>query len=471
MTRIERVQAREVFDSRGKPTVEVEVACAGARPGRSIVPSGASTGRFEAVELRDGDPSRLDGTGVRQAVGNVNGQIARALIGRDAADQQAIDRVLIELDGTENKSRLGANAVLGASLAVASAAAEARHLPLVLHLRDVWRRVPQSSDVSRAPDRRQGAGQPASAGSVPVLGEDMCLPLPMVNMISGGLHAGRNLDVQDVLILPVGAEAYRQALDWIVAVYRRLGGLLAQRGYEAALIGDEGGYGPKLNSNREALEIVVAAIEAAGLRPGDDVALGLDVAATHFHRDAAYRLAKAGGQPLSAAEMVDLLAEWAAAFPILSIEDGLAEEDWDGWKLLTERLGEQVQLVGDDLFVTNRRRLERGMAVGAANAVLIKPNQIGTVWETLETLRLALDGGYLPVVSARSGETEDATIADLAVATGAGQIKIGAVARSERLAKYNQLLRLEEALSGSAGYLGGRIFKAFRAGRPVLRGA
>ncbi|MFM9961426.1 MAG: phosphopyruvate hydratase [Planctomycetaceae bacterium] len=450
-SRIERVHAREVFDSRGKPTVEVEVTCAGARPGRAMVPSGASTGRFEAVELRDRDASRLDGLGVRQAVRNVCSEIATALIGLDADDQAEIDRRLIELDGTSQKSRLGANAILGASLAVAYASAEARGLSPVARFREIWSGV--VGHVSNVPTNAGHVGNVLHE-----LGTRMLLPLPMVNMISGGLHAGRQLEFQDFLILPVGATSYSQAFEWIVTVYRRLGRVLTERGHEGILIGDEGGYGPKLRTNEEAIELVVAAIEAAGLKPGDDVAIGLDVASTHFFEEGRYRLPSVSSSPLTAEQMVDLLDDWVARYPIISLEDPLAEDDWDGWQLITERLGERVQLIGDDLFVTNVARLREGIERGVANSVLIKLNQIGTLSETLETLKLAIDNGYWPVVSARSGETEDATIADLVVATGAGQLKVGSVARSERLAKYNQLLRLEESLGSAAGYLGGKIF-------------
>ncbi|MCH7686393.1 MAG: phosphopyruvate hydratase [Planctomycetes bacterium] len=450
MTRIERIHAREVFDSRGKPTVEVEVWCEAARPGRAIVPSGASTGRFEAVELRDGDMTRLDGTGVLNAVSNVNGEIASALHGRDASDQQSIDSILCELDGTENKSRLGANAILGTSLACAYAAAEARGVSPVEHFRHIWEHVPP------------GPGSSGKRSNTSELGTRLLLPLPMVNMISGGLHAGRNLDFQDFLILPVGAASYRQAFDWIVAVYRKLGTLLTKAGYEGYLIGDEGGYGPRLTNNSEAVEFVIAAIEAAGLQPGDDVAIGLDVASTHFFKDGNYRMTAGGEKTVSPEEMVDLLEEWVNRYPIISIEDGLAEDDWDGWKQLTDRLANRVQLIGDDLFVTNRRRLQRGIELDVSNSILVKLNQVGTLWETLETLRLAIDNGYWPVVSARSGETEDTTIADLVVATGAGQLKVGSVTRSERLAKYNQLLRLEDQLGDQAGYLGGKIFAGLK---------
>ena len=424
--------AREVLDSRGRPTVEVDVRCDGDHLGRAIVPSGASTGRHEALELRDGDASRHDGAGVRKAVANVRGEIATALIGQDAADQNAIDRLLLKLDGTPNKSRLGANAILGASMAAARAAAEAQSVSLVQHLRGLWHA--QKSSKSKAA---------------------LSMPLPMVNMISGGLHAGGNLDLQDFLAIPVGAESYSQALDWIVTVYRRLGTLLTERGYEGTLVGDEGGYGPRLRENREALELLTAAIERARLRPGEQMAIGLDVASTHFYEGGRYRL-RTGGQPttLTSEEMVELLAGWVDDFPIVSIEDGCAEDDWKGWQVLTQRLGDRVQLIGDDLFVTDAKRLQRGIESKVANSVLIKLNQVGTLTETLETMRLAIANGYAPVVSARSGETEDAFIADFAVATGAGQIKIGSIARSERLAKYNQLLRLEEELGASAPFAG-----------------
>lgn len=459
MCDIEHVSAREVFDSRGRPTVEVEVQCAGAPPARAIVPSGASTGRFEALELRDGDAHRLQGRGVQKAVANVNSEIANTLPGRDAARQDDIDRLLCELDGTADKSRLGANALLGVSLATAYAAANAHGVAPVEHLRHVWQ------DIRRA-QTENGDKPSASDSAKTVLGTRPLLPLPMVNMISGGLHAGGNLDVQDVLILTIGADSFRQALEWTLSVYYRLGRLLQEAGYEGHLVGDEGGYGPKLTSDREALEFVVRAIEAAGLSPGDDVCLGLDVAATHVHdaQTGRYRLSASGHETVSltSEQMIDRLAEWVDAFPLISIEDGLAEDDWNGWTQLTRRLGDRVQLIGDDLFVTNRQRLERGIAGGAANSILIKPNQIGTLTETLQTMHRALQAGYLPVVSARSGETEDAAIADIAVATGAGQIKIGSVARSERLAKYNQLLRLQEHYGGAEDYLGGRIFDSLR---------
>ena len=477
-SRIERVHAREVFDSRGKPTVEVEVTCAGTRPGRAIVPSGASTGRFEAVELRDRDDARLDGTGVRQAVRNVQTEISTALIGRDANDQADIDRRLIELDGTPQKSRLGANAILGTSLAVAHASAEARGLAPVERFREIWISLEcgVSAPLWICQDRRNvkceesgsatiqsGADTPHSKERTHELGRRLLLPLPMVNMISGGLHAGRQLEFQDFLILPVGASSYSQAFEWIVTVYRRLGQVLTQRGHEGVLVGDEGGYGPKLRGNEEAIELVVAAIEAAGLLPGPDIAIGLDVASTHFFEHGQYRLPSVSPQPLVAEQLIDLLERWVEQYPIISLEDPLAEDDWDGWRQITERLGGGVQLIGDDFFVTNQARLREGIEQQVGNAVLIKLNQIGTLTETLNTLKLAIDNGYWPVVSARSGETEDTTIADLVVATGAGQLKVGSVARSERLAKYNQLLRLEESLGSEAGYLGGTIFASLAA--------
>ncbi len=418
----------------------------------------------------------MDGLGVRQAVRNVCTEIASAIVGLDAGDQAEIDRRLLELDGTPQKSRLGANAILGTSLAVAYASAESRGLSAVARFREIWDKVLHATPLAgvvpallhypdddvaqkRGNHRDKPGGVTITGGLTPPARQDrMLLPLPMVNMISGGLHAGRQLEFQDFLILPVGATSYSQAFDWIVTVYRRLGRVLTERGHEGILIGDEGGYGPKLRTNEEAIELVVAAIEAAGLKPGSDVAIGLDVASTHFFEEGRYRLPSVSSSPLTAEQMVDLLDGWVARYPIISLEDPLAEDDWDGWRLITERLGQRVQLIGDDLFVTNVARLREGIDRGVANSVLIKLNQIGTLSETLATLRLAIDNGYWPVVSARSGETEDATIADLVVATGAGQLKVGSVARSERLAKYNQLLRLEESLAGEAGYLGGSIF-------------
>lgn len=451
MTRIESVHAREVFDSRGKPTVEVEIRTEGGYVGRSIVPSGASTGSLEAVELRDGDAGRFDGMGVRRAVMHVNSEIVYAVLGQEVEEQQRLDKLLCRLDGTPDKSRLGGNALLGVSLAAAHAAAAVKGVLLVTHLREIWQRVLWASKRPAVP--------PAGTEK---LGDRLILPMPMVNMISGGLHAGGNLDFQDFLIIPVAARSYRQALDWAVTIHRRLGRVLIDAGYEGVLLADEGGYGPKLKTNEEAIQLILRAIESAGLRPGDEVCVALDVASTHFYSEGHYRAHGESGGALSSDEMVGLLETWCDWYPLISIEDGLAEDDWDGWKTLTARLGSRVQLIGDDLFVTNRARIRQGVEQRAANSVLIKPNQAGTLWETLTAAQVALDNGYRPVISARSGESEDTTIADLAVATGAGQIKIGSVARSERLAKYNQLIRLEEQLGEDATWLGGSIFSERR---------
>jgi enolase len=410
---IAHVHAREVLDSRGNPTVEVDVRLAGGARGRAIVPSGASTGRHEAVELRDGDPARYGGKGVRQAVANVREVIAPRLLGMPATDQALVDRTLCELDGTPNKSRLGANAILGVSLACAHAAAAAAGVPLYRYL------------------DREGSAR---------------MPLPMVNLISGGLHAGGNLDFQDFLLLPVGARSYSAALEMAGNVYRALAEVLTRHGFEGMLVGDEGGFGPRLQSNEQAVQLILAAIERAGYVPSRQAALALDVASTHFYQDGRYHLKATGGTSLTADGLVDLLEHWVRDYPVFSIEDGMAEDDWEGWRKLTAALGRRVQLIGDDLFVTNSERLRRGIAEGVANSVLVKVNQVGTLTETLDVLALARAAGYRPVISARSGETEDTTIADLAVATGAGQIKIGSVARGERLAKYNQLLRIEEEL-------------------------
>jgi enolase len=388
----------------------------------------------------------LGGYGVRRAVENVCSVIGPAIVGLDADDQAGLDQRLIELDGTPRKSRLGANAILGTSLAIAYASAEARGLLPVERFQEIWNSITLPVSDGRAPRNR--------------LGRQMLLPLPMVNMISGGLHAGKQLEFQDFLILPVGADSYSQALDWIVTVYHQLGQVLRERGHEGNLVGDEGGYGPKLATNEQALECVVAAIKTAGLIPGREVAIGLDVASTHFFGEGCYRLPSVSPNALTAEQLIDLLEAWVNRYPIISLEDPLSEDDWDGWRQITERLGRRVQLIGDDLFVTNVARLREGIERGVANSVLIKLNQIGTLSETLATLRLAIEQGYWPVVSARSGETEDTTIADLVVATGAGQLKVGSVARSERLAKYNQLLRLEETLGSHAGYLGGAIFES-----------
>ncbi len=459
-TRISRVFAREVFDSRGKPTVEVEISCDKGQTGRAIAPSGASKGHFEALELRDGDKSRLEGTGVLQAVEAVNTTIAEELVGLDAAEQKTVDQRLIDLDGTTNCSRLGANAMVAVSLAAAHAAARNRSVELVEHLHELW--LASGSRPDAASSRASiaaGSDSISPSARTARLGQSLVLPLPMVNMISGGLHAGKNLDFQDFLILPVGATSFRQALEWVVTVYHRLGKLLTERGFEGSLVGDEGGYGPRLETNEQACEILVTAIERCGYVPGRDVAIGLDVASSHLVHHDGYRLQRATSPATVAAhEMVDLFDNWVKAYPIISIEDPLAEHDESGWREATQRLAGRVQLIGDDLFVTNPGRFRQLSAAGMANSVLIKVNQIGTLSQTFETMRLALAAGYWPVVSARSGETEDATIADLAVATGAGQIKIGSVVRSERLAKYNQLLRLEDRLGSHAVWLGGTIF-------------
>lgn len=425
MSVIELVYAREVLDSRGNPTVEVEVALESGAVGRAIVPSGASTGAFEAVELRDGDKGRYIGKGVEKAVANVNEIIAPELEGMDAFDQPAVDALMIELDGTHNKGKLGANAILGVSMAVARAAAEELGLPLFQYIGGV------------------NAKQ---------------LPVPMMNILNGGEHADNSVDVQEFMILPVGAKSFREGLRMGAEVFHSLKKVLSERGL-ACGVGDEGGFAPNLGSNREALELIVEAIEKAGYKPGDDVRLGLDVAATEMYdKETKIYDLKHEGKKLTAEQMVDLYEEWVNNFPIVTIEDGLDEEDWDGWKVLTERLGKKVQLVGDDLFVTNTERLERGIEAGVANSILIKVNQIGTITETLDAIEMAKRAGYTAVISHRSGETEDTTIADLAVAVNAGQIKTGAPSRTDRVAKYNQLLRIEEMVGEQARYCGMKSF-------------
>ena len=425
MSVIELVYAREVLDSRGNPTVEVEVALESGAVGRAIVPSGASTGAFEAVELRDGDKGRYIGKGVEKAVANVNEIIAPELEGMDAFDQPAIDALMIELDGTHNKGKLGANAILGVSMAVARAAAEELGLPLFQYIGGV------------------NAKQ---------------LPVPMMNILNGGEHADNSVDVQEFMILPVGAKSFREGLRMGAEVFHSLKKVLSERGL-ACGVGDEGGFAPNLGSNREALELIVEAIEKAGYEPGKDVMLGLDVAATEMYdKETKLYDLKHEGKKLTAEQMVDLYEEWVNNFPIVTIEDGLDEEDWDGWKVLTERLGKKVQLVGDDLFVTNTERLERGIEAGVANSILIKVNQIGTITETLDAIEMAKRAGYTAVISHRSGETEDTTIADLAVAVNAGQIKTGAPSRTDRVAKYNQLLRIEEMVGEQARYCGMKSF-------------
>ncbi|HJG96251.1 MAG TPA: phosphopyruvate hydratase [Romboutsia timonensis] len=425
MSVIELVYAREVLDSRGNPTVEVEVVLESGSVGRAIVPSGASTGAFEAVELRDGDKGRYLGKGVEKAVANVNEIIAPELEGMDAFDQPAIDTLMIELDGTHNKGKLGANAILGVSMAVARAAAEELGLPLFQYIGGV------------------NAKQ---------------LPVPMMNILNGGEHADNSVDVQEFMILPVGAKSFKEGLRMGAEVFHSLKKVLSERGL-ACGVGDEGGFAPNLGSNREALELIVEAIEKAGYKPGDDVRLGLDVAATEMYdKETKLYDLKHEGKKLTAEQMVDLYEEWVNNFPIVTIEDGLDEEDWDGWKILTDRLGKKVQLVGDDLFVTNTERLERGIEAGVANSILIKVNQIGTITETLDAIEMAKRAGYTAVISHRSGETEDTTIADLAVAVNAGQIKTGAPSRTDRVAKYNQLLRIEEMVGEQARYCGMNSF-------------
>ncbi|NLZ93425.1 MAG: phosphopyruvate hydratase [Firmicutes bacterium] len=425
MTSIVDIHAREILDSRGNPTVEVDVYLAGGAFGRAAVPSGASTGAFEAVELRDGEQKRYLGKGVLQAVHNVNKIIAPALLEMDALDQALIDKTLINLDNTANKGKLGANAILGVSMAVAKAAAFAVGLPLYRYL----------------------GGANAKL-----------LPVPMMNILNGGKHADNNVDIQEFMIMPVGAPTFSEALRMGTEIFHSLKKVLQQDGLNTA-VGDEGGFAPNLPSNEAALEKIVSAIEKAGYKPGEDVVLALDVAATEMYQEGLYHLAGEGLKK-TAAEMVAYYEKLTSAYPIISIEDGLAEEDWEGWKLLTQKLGQNVQLVGDDLFVTNMERLQRGINSATGNAILIKLNQIGTVTETLDCIQLAQKHGYNAVISHRSGETDDVTIADLAVATAAGQIKTGAPSRVDRVAKYNQLLRIEEALGQSALFSGNPFRKA-----------
>jgi enolase len=429
MTEIVRIHAREILDSRGNPTLEAEVALASGHSGRAAVPSGASTGAREAVELRDGDKGRYLGKGVKNAVANVNGVIADALRGFDAADQKGLDAKLIALDGSENKGRLGANALLGVSLAAAHAAAASRGLPLWRHL-----------------------GGPGA----------LSLPVPMMNIINGGAHADNNVDMQEFMILPVGAPSFSEALRAGVEVFHALKSVLRKLGLSTA-VGDEGGFAPDLRSNEEAVEVILEAIGKAGYKAGGDIFLGLDVASSEFHRDGLYRL-EGEDKSLEPAAFVELLADWCDRYPIISIEDGMAEDDWDGWKLLSDRLGKRIQLVGDDLFVTNPAILREGIDRGIGNAILVKVNQIGTLSETLDAIAMAEAAGYSQVISHRSGETEDTTIADLAVATSATQIKTGSLCRSDRVAKYNQLLRIEEALGGDARYAGRAAFPRLHAG-------
>lgn len=418
LSTISEIHGRQVIDSRGNPTVEVEATLASGEIGRAIVPSGASTGQFEAVELRDGGDT-WNGKGVATAIGHVNGEIAESLIGHDALDQRTVDRVMLALDGTDNKGRLGANAILGASLAVAHAAAAHVGQPLYRYL--------------GGPDAH-------------------VLPVPMLNVLNGGEHADNNIDLQEFMVMPVGAASFSEALRWGVETYHVLKGVLHDRGLSTA-VGDEGGFAPNLGSNEEAVQLLVEAIEGAGLRPGDDMAIAMDAAASEFFHDGNYVLA-GEGRTLSPEAMVAYLADLCDRYPIVSIEDGLDEDDWDGWVALQATLGDRVQLVGDDLYVTNVDRLQRGIDSKASNSILIKVNQIGSLSETFETVSLATRAGFTSVMSHRSGETEDTTIADLAVATNCGQIKTGAPARSDRVAKYNQLLRIEEHLGESAAFWG-----------------
>ncbi|GII52926.1 enolase 1 [Planotetraspora thailandica] len=425
MAAIEAVTAREILDSRGNPTVEVEVLLDDYSTGRAAVPSGASTGQFEAVELRDGDKKRYLGKGVEKAVLGVTDEIADEIIGFDAEEQRLIDQTMIDLDGTPNKARLGANAILGVSLAVAKAAADSSELPLFRYV-----------------------GGPNAH----------ILPVPMMNILNGGAHADSNVDIQEFMIAPIGAETFSEAVRMGAETYHTLKGVLKEKGYATGL-GDEGGFAPSLPSNRDALDLIMTAIEKAGYTPGEDIALALDVAATEFHSGGVYTI---DGKGVSADELISFYEDLVRSYPLVSIEDPLDEEDWAGWKAITASLGNKVQLVGDDLFVTNPERLGRGIADGAANALLVKVNQIGTLSETLDAVDLAHRSGYRSMMSHRSGETEDTTIADLAVATNCGQIKTGAPARSDRVAKYNQLLRIEELLDDAARYAGRGAFPRFQ---------
>ncbi|MEX1142438.1 MAG: phosphopyruvate hydratase [Thermoleophilaceae bacterium] len=424
MSEITKVHARQILDSRGNPTVEVEVTLSSGASGRAAVPSGASTGEFEAVELRDGGAAYL-GKAVTQAVANANGELAEAVLGRDADDQEGLDRAMLATDGTPSKGRLGANAILGISLAAAKAAAADAGQPL-------WRYL---------------GGEDART-----------LPVPMMNVLNGGAHADNKVDFQEFMVIPCGAPSFSEGLRMGTEVFHALKKTLKRRGLGTA-VGDEGGFAPDLDSNEAALQALIEGIEAAGYTPGEDVAIALDPATSEIHSNGAYEL-EHEGRTLSADELAGYWAEMAGRYPILSIEDGMDEEDWDGWKALTDRLGDRVQLVGDDLFVTNTERLRRGIDMGVGNSILIKVNQIGTLTETLEAIEMAHDAGYTAVMSHRSGETEDVTIADLAVATGCGQIKTGAPSRSDRVAKYNQLLRIEEALGERAVYPGRGVFRS-----------
>ncbi len=420
MTLIADIRGREILDSRGNPTVEAEVFLTSGAVGRAAVPSGASTGEHEAVELRDGDKSRYLGKGVTKAVEHINGELADALIEEDAEDQRALDQKMIELDGTENKSRLGANAILAISMAAARAVANLYEMPLYRYL----------------------GGVNASI-----------LPVPMMNILNGGAHADNNVDFQEFMVMPVGAPSFSEALRWGVEVFHTLKGVLKKRGYNTS-VGDEGGFAPSLKSNVEAIEVVLEAIQMAGYKPGEQIAVALDPAASEFFQDGKYVFKKSDKATKTPEEMAAYWAKWVKDYPIVSLEDGLAEDDWKGWKILSDEVGSKIQLVGDDLFVTNVKRLQQGIDKGVGNSILIKVNQIGTVTETLDSIDLARRNGYTSVISHRSGETEDTFIADLAVATGAGQIKTGSASRTDRIAKYNQLLRIEEELGSAARFLG-----------------
>ncbi len=420
MSQIQEIRAREILDSRGNPTVECDVLLMSGTMGRAAVPSGASTGEHEAVELRDNDPQHYLGKGVLKAVENIESAIAPALSGMDASDQRVIDGTMIELDGTPNKGQLGANAILAVSMACARASANDLKIPLYRYLGGVNANI---------------------------------LPVPMMNIINGGAHADNNVDFQEFMAMPVGAETFADALRWGTEVFHTLKGVLKKRGYNTA-VGDEGGFAPSLKSNVEAIEVILEAIEKAGYTPGEQIAIALDPAVSELYSDGKYVFKKSDKSTKDSTQMVRFWSDWVKKYPIVSIEDALAEDDWEGWKALTEEIGDTVQLVGDDLFVTNTERLQRGIDEGCANSILIKVNQIGTVTETLEAIELARRNGYTAIISHRSGETEDTFIADLAVATGVGQIKTGSASRTDRIAKYNQLLRIEEELGRAAGFLG-----------------
>lgn len=424
MSFIEFVHAREVLDSRGNPTIEVEVELETGQLGRFIVPSGASTGEYEAIELRDGDDRRYLGKGVTRAVENVNKVIEEEIIGMNALDQVGVDAKLLDLDGTENKSRLGANAILGVSLATAKAASDFCELPLFRYIGGTNAKV---------------------------------LPNPMANVLNGGSHADNNVDIQEFMIMPVGAGSFKEAVRWMAETFHNLKKVLKKKGY-ATSVGDEGGFAPNLKSNDEAIEVILEGIEKAGYKPGEDMMICIDAASSEFYEKGKYKFKWSTGQEFTSEQMVEFYEEWMKKYPIISLEDGMAEDDWDGWKLLNEKLGKKIQIVGDDLFVTNTRRLKRGIEESSANSILIKLNQIGTLTETLEAIEMAKQAGYTNVISHRSGESSDSTIADLAVATNSGMIKTGSMSRSDRISKYNQLLRIEEVLGANAIYKGMNAF-------------